>query len=232
MTAVSFSPRGRPEITLEGRLIDNDGPACVVSHPHPLAGGDMDHPIAASLWRAAGDAGYRTLRYNFRGVGKSTGRLTGNSPLAIADLAGAIDFLGGPVLAIGYSYGARATLHGILDGLPIERAALVALPTRLPANRAAMSNLLLGRPVRTEEYVETPDLDLVATAPVPVAIFAGDHDPLVEAHELEERGVVPWLHAGVNHFFARRRGNQPPDKGDLDVLANAVLAFLGRRSDG
>ena len=224
---VTFAPRGRPEIELEGRLIGNDGPACVVSHPHPLAGGDMDHPVVEALWRAAGDAGMRALRYNFRGVGASTGGLTRNSPLAINDLAGAIDFLGGgPVLAIGYSYGARTTLHGIYDGLPITRAALVGLPTRLPANRAAMSNLLLGRRIRTEEYKETPDLDLVAHPPHPVRIFAGDLDPLVLPGELQARGVTPVILPGVNHFFARRLGNQPPADSDLAALSGAVLAFL------
>jgi alpha/beta superfamily hydrolase len=228
---VEFTARRRPDITLEGRLIDNDGPPCVVSHPHPLAGGDMDHPVVAALWAAAGRAGYRTLRYNFRGVGNSTGGLTRHSPLAIGDLEGAIEFLGGgPVLAIGYSYGARTTLHAIHAGVAIERAALVGLPTRLPGNRAAMSNLLLGRPVRTEQYIDTPDLDLVADAPRPVQVFAGDHDPLVQAAELAGRGVEPVLIEGVNHFFARRLGNQPPDPHDLEKLSGAVLGFLGADS--
>ena len=39
-----------------------------------------------------------------------------------------------------------------------------------------------------------------------------------------------WLVEGVNHFFARRLGNQPPDKGDLEILAEAVLGFLDRRT--
>lgn len=226
---VFFSPRGRPEITLEGEVLDGGDAPCVVSHPHPLAGGAMDHPVVEALWRAAADAGFRSLRYNFRGVGRSSGGLTRNSPLATADLAGAIDHLGGgPVLAIGYSYGARTTLHALCAGEAIERAALVALPTRLPANRAAMSNLLLGRPVRTEEYVPTPDLDLVAGAPRPVRVFAGERDPLVEAGALRDRGVEPWLLSGVNHFFSRRLGNQAPDPADLAALAGAVLSSWGQ----
>lgn len=225
---VSFHPRGRPDITLEGDLIDNGGPCCVVSHPHPLAGGDMDHPVVQALWQAAGDAGMRTLRYNFRGVGNSTGSLTRKSPLALKDLAGAIDFVRGertdPVLAIGYSYGARATLHSIFAGAPIARAALIALPTRLPVNRAAMSNLLLGRRIRSEEYVETPDLELVRDAPKPVHVFAGDLDPLVQPDEIEA-GTT--LLPGLNHFFSRKLGNQTPEAADLKRLSDAVLAFLG-----
>jgi alpha/beta superfamily hydrolase len=224
---VSFPPRGHPDISLEGELQEGDGPPCVVSHPHPLAGGDMYHPVVEALYRAAAARGLRTLRYNFRGVGASTGRLTEKSALPLADLGGAIDFLGGgPVLALGYSYGARATLHAIHAGEAIARAALVALPTRTPTNRAAMSNLLLGRRVKTEEYGPYPDVDLAATSPKPILILAGDHDPLVEPEEYLSRGVQPVLLEDVNHFFSRHRGAQPPEPDDLHVLTELALAFL------
>jgi len=151
---VSFAPRGLPGLTLEGRLLDGGGQPCLISHPHPLAGGTMDHGVVVALWKAAAARGLRALRYNFRGVGASTGELTSKSPLPTADLGGAVDFLGGgPLIAVGYSYGARTTLHAIHAGESIERAALVGLPTRSPANRAAMANLLLGRRIRSEEYV-------------------------------------------------------------------------------
>jgi len=214
-------------VELEGRLLDGGGRSCVVSHPHPLAGGDMDHPVVVALWRAAAAAGLRALRYNFRGVGASTGRLTPRSPLATTDLGGAIDFLdAAPVLAIGYSYGARTTLHALHAGERIERAALVGLPTRTPRNRAAMSNLLLGRRVRTEEYAPYPDAELAATAPRPVLVLAGALDPLVAPEEYRARGVEPWLLEGVNHFFSRRLGNQPPEPKDLDALSRRVLDFM------
>jgi alpha/beta superfamily hydrolase len=224
---VSFSPRGMPGVTLEGRLLDGGGRPCLISHPHPLAGGTMDHGVVVALWKAAAAHGLRALRYNFRGVGKSTGELTPKSPLATADLGGAIDFLGGgPLLAIGYSYGARTTLHAMHAGESIERAALVGLPTRLPANRAAMANLLLGRRIKSEEYKPTPDLDLLADTPRPTRVFAGDGDPLVEVDELRERGIEPVILPGVNHFFSRHLGNQPPEKADLDRLAELVFGWL------
>jgi alpha/beta superfamily hydrolase len=216
-----------PNVLLEGRVLDGGGAPCVISHPHPLASGDMDHGVVVALWRAAAQRGMKALRYNFRGVGASTGELTRNSPLATTDLGGAIDFLGGgPMIAIGYSYGARTTLHAIHAKEAIERAALVALPTRLPKNRAAMANLLLGRRVESEEYKETPDLDLIADCPRPVRVFAGEHDPLVQADELRERGVDPVVLPGVNHFFSRHLGNQPPVGEDLERLADAVFEFL------
>ena len=224
---VSFPPRGHPDLSLEGELLEGDGPPCIVSHPHPLAGGDMFHPVVEALWRAAAARGLRALRYNFRGVGASTGKLTEKSALPIADLAGAIDFLGGgPVLALGYSYGARTTMHAIHAGEAITRAALVALPTRSPTNRAAMSNLLLGRRVKSEEYGLYPDVDLAATSPIPILILAGDQDPLVDPEAYESRGVQPVLLQDVNHFFSRRLGAQPPEPADLKVLTELALAFV------
>ena len=89
-----------------------------------------------------------------------------------------------------------------------------------------MSNLILGRRVKTEEFVPCPDPELAATAPRPILILAGDLDPLVEIEEYRARGVEPALLAPVNHFFSRRRGNQPPDEADLDALCTRALAFL------
>ncbi|MGH7162463.1 MAG: alpha/beta fold hydrolase, partial [Planctomycetota bacterium] len=140
---VAFPARGAEGVVLDGRLLDGGGEPLVVSHPHPLHGGTMDHPVVVAAWSAAANAGFRALRYDFRGVGGSTGKLHPLSPLPLADLAGAVDVLGGgPLLAAGYSYGARVTLHALRDGLPISRAVLIGLPTRLPANSAAMSNLI------------------------------------------------------------------------------------------
>jgi alpha/beta superfamily hydrolase len=225
--SVSFPPRAIPDVRLEGEILDGGGKPCVVSHPHPLAGGDMRHPVVEGLWRAAARAGLRALRYNFRGVGRSTGELTAKSPLAIADLLGAIDFLGGgPALAIGYSYGARVTLHAIHAGAPIERAVLAGLPTRTPGNRAAMANLFLGRRIRTEEFEPYTDPELAATSPRPVRIIAGELDPLVQPDEYRSRGVDPLILPGVNHFFSRRLGNQPPDPLDLDLLCTGAVEFL------
>jgi pimeloyl-ACP methyl ester carboxylesterase len=187
----------------------------------------MRHGIVEGLWQAAATAGLRALRYNFRGVGESTGELTAKSPIAIADLLGAIDFLGGgPVLAIGYSYGARTTLHAIHAGAPIDRAVLAGLPTRSPKNAAAMANLFLGRRVKTEEFVPYTDPDLAATSPRPLLIIAGEKDPLVEPLEYRSRGIEPVLLPGLNHFFSRRLGNQAPEPRDLMELCRRAIEFL------
>jgi alpha/beta superfamily hydrolase len=45
----------------------------VICHPHPLFGGTMTNKVVSTLARAFGDLGLRTVRFNFRGVGKSAG---------------------------------------------------------------------------------------------------------------------------------------------------------------
>ena len=45
----------------------------VISHPHPLMGGDMGNSIVETLAEALFAGGISTLRFNFRGVGNSTG---------------------------------------------------------------------------------------------------------------------------------------------------------------
>lgn len=45
----------------------------IICHPHPLQGGTMTNKIVTTLARTFADCGCNTVRFNFRGVGKSTG---------------------------------------------------------------------------------------------------------------------------------------------------------------
>src|SRR5215831_10531037 len=47
--------------------------AAVVCHPHPRGGGTMNNNVVYRMAKALGDAGAAVLRFNFRGVGASTG---------------------------------------------------------------------------------------------------------------------------------------------------------------
>src|SRR5512138_1141068 len=45
----------------------------VVCHPHPVYGGTMDNRIVYRAAKTAAQSGFAALRFNFRGVGRSTG---------------------------------------------------------------------------------------------------------------------------------------------------------------
>jgi uncharacterized protein len=45
----------------------------LICHPHPLHGGTMDNKVVVTLARAHLQCGWRTARFNFRGIGASAG---------------------------------------------------------------------------------------------------------------------------------------------------------------
>ena len=49
------------------------GRVALICHPHPLYEGSMDNKVVHTLARAMHQLGIATLRFNFRGVGKSVG---------------------------------------------------------------------------------------------------------------------------------------------------------------
>ncbi len=115
--------------------------AAVVLHPHPQYGGDMDNHVVVALCRVLADAGATTLRFNFRGAGRSQGSFDGGRGEA-ADARAALNALGelrpeaGLVLA-GYSFGAAvaAAIAGdvsarvlVLVSPPVAFAPLPDLP--------------------------------------------------------------------------------------------------------
>ena len=71
------------KLTLQGgggaieALLDlPEGQPCgtaVIAHPHPLFGGTMTNKVVQTLARAFVQAGWRAVRFNFRGVGASEG---------------------------------------------------------------------------------------------------------------------------------------------------------------
>ncbi|WNW11711.1 alpha/beta fold hydrolase [Pseudomonas sp. DTU_2021_1001937_2_SI_NGA_ILE_001] len=64
-------PQG-PLEALYQDLPDAKGVA-LICHPNPIQGGTMLNKVVSTLQRAARDAGFATLRFNYRGVGASAG---------------------------------------------------------------------------------------------------------------------------------------------------------------
>ncbi|MGD1999544.1 MAG: alpha/beta hydrolase [Desulfobacterales bacterium] len=81
----------------------------VITHPHPLYGGDMHNLVVDAIRRAYRMKGVATLRFNFRGAGESEGQHD-NGVGEQDDVLAALSFLTEsgfqPVDLAGYSFGA------------------------------------------------------------------------------------------------------------------------------
>ncbi len=63
------------EAILEARYcFQNARKGVLVCHPHPEYGGEMSNNVVQAAVKAFGSLGWTTLRFNFRGVGQSSGQ--------------------------------------------------------------------------------------------------------------------------------------------------------------
>lgn len=167
----------------------------VICHPHPVHGGTLDNKVVQTLARAFVQLGYRTARFNFRGVGRSGGAWDegrGEVDDALAVIA-ALREVGRPLALAGFSFG----------GYVASRAAL-----RLPEGARPERLALVG-----------PATSRFDTAPVPAdtLVIHGETDDIVPLQSVLDWArpqalpvtVVP----GVGHFF----------HGQLPLLRNLVV---------
>ena len=62
------------ELLIEGLLNKSSADhGVVICHPHPLMGGSMHNNVVEAIQEAFAAENYTTLRFNFRGAGRSTG---------------------------------------------------------------------------------------------------------------------------------------------------------------
>ena len=113
----------RLQAIIEG---DPSLPCAIITHPHPLFGGDMHNNVVMAARDAALDAGLSCLRFNFRGTGLSAGSFDDGRG-EVDDLIRATRSVGQPALIIGYSFGAYVAAQYLQNAkLP---AILIAPPT-------------------------------------------------------------------------------------------------------
>ena len=155
---------------LEGILKEPAGEprgGALVCHPHPLGGGTMHNKV---VFRAAAgliDAGLLTLRFNFRGVGASTGEHN-EIEGGIDDVRDALEYLtteypGEDVTMAGFSFGSRT---GMAVGKDDERV------KRL---------ISIGTPV--DKYA---DYDFLAGLKKPILFVHGDNDEFGSVDNLKK----------------------------------------------
>ena len=121
---------------LEALYLDAETPRGIVllCHPNPVQGGTMTNKVVSMLQRTARDAGYITLRFNYRGVGTSAGSHDMGSG-EVDDAQAAANWLLEkhpelPLTLMGFSFGGfvAASLGGRLEaeGVALKHLFMVA----------------------------------------------------------------------------------------------------------
>lgn len=103
----------------------------VITHPHPQYGGDMRNPVVEAIAAAYRKLGFTTLRFNFRGVGRSAGHYDQGRGER-NDVRDAISFLidrGLEAIHLsGYSFGAWVNTMALQSGPLVQGMTMVAPP--------------------------------------------------------------------------------------------------------
>ncbi len=202
-------PAGRIEARYEESETPG-APIALILHPHPKAGGSMQDPVVITLYEMFAKRGFSTLRFNFRGVGRSQGTFDAG-PAELSDAAYILDYLESindsarACWVSGYSFGAYICLQLLMRRPEIDGFIAVAPPAN--------------------HY----DLAFLAPCPASGIIISGEKDGVAAPSDIErsltkvrvqkgeeiERDTIP----GANHFF----------QGKLEELEEMASAYLDRR---
>lgn len=135
---VAIPRPGAEGASLEGIFVrgaPGNESGAIVAPPHPLYGGSMESPVVNELAWACARCGMASLRFNWRGVGASSGAASGEAEDAAQDVAAARAHMEatvpGPLVMAGYSFGAAAALQAAAGSSRVERLVLVAPPPAL-----------------------------------------------------------------------------------------------------
>jgi uncharacterized protein len=206
MTVESLTLAAATGVALEAERAVPGGPSrasVVLCHPHPQYGGTMRSIVIGALFDALPTAGFTALRFNFRGVERSSGThdegrgelLDVQAAVNAADDARAAEE---PLVLTGWSFGAD-----------------MALSTPDPRLAAWIG---IAPPLRFRS-----DFDAVAHDARPKLLVLGQHDEfrdpasVVDATESWETTEIDVI-AGASHFFVGR----------TDRVVDAVRAFVER----
>jgi alpha/beta superfamily hydrolase len=193
------------DVVLEG-LVSLPEPAgrtgVVVCHPHPLYGGEMHNNVVEALVISLRKAGHATLRFNFRGVGGSSGT-HGNGIAEVEDVGAAVSYLlkrqaFESLVVAGYSFGSMVGMRAGAEDPRVDKLIGIALP------------------------IASRDASFLENITKPKLLISGDrdgHSPLPALEALCARLTEPKqlvTIAGADHFFRSR---------EIEV-ADAALRFI------
>lgn len=179
--------------------------AAVVCHPHPLHGGTLHTKAVFRAAQALNEAGFHALRFNFRGVGLSTGTHGGGIDEQ-EDVRAALDWIeaefpGVPLVLAGFSFGSVVGLHVGLADPRVQAILAMGVPLHLPVSR----------------QLYLPDL---ANAQKPIFVVQGEDDEFGSGAQVAAWAApfAPQVRlrriAGADHFFHHQ----------FDALKDAIRA--------
>lgn len=157
----------------------------LICHPHPVHGGTMDNKVVQTLAKAFLELGYATMRFNFRGVGKSAGSFDegiGETEDAAAALAWVRAQVSPslPLIAAGFSFGCF-------------------VQSRLLPRSQPQQLVLVGPAVSRFQLAEVPKDTLVVH---------GEEDDVVPLDAVmtwaRPQGLPVTVFPGTGHFFHGR----------------------------
>ena len=204
-----------PEGRIEGRFAPAPkprAPVAMILHPHPSAGGTMNNRIVQELYKTFQRRGFATLRFNFRGVGKSQGTFD-NGIGELSDAASALDWVQSfhveaqSTWIAGFGFGAWIGMQ-LLMRRPEIRGFISIAP---PANMFDFSFLA---PCPSSGIIIQGAEDEVAT---PLATQKLVDKLRTQKHITIHHDTIP----GANHFFANEH----------DLLMKSVDRYLDMRLD-
>lgn len=189
------------KLDIEGLYAPSDGQkGVVITHPHSMMGGSMRNNVVFALVSAFYQNGFSTLRFNFRGVGRSGG-IYDDGIGEQEDVKGAIDFLvekgKKDIFLTGYSFGAWVN-------------------TKLIANQDFLSDIIMVSPP-----IDFLDFDFPGQKGKIGLVICGDSDQFCPIDRLggitEEIGCRLEIVGGADHFYF----------GKEDVIAGYLDDYLG-----
>ncbi len=213
MPEVIFNgPSGR----LEGRYSHSktkNAPLALILHPSPELGGTMNNKITYTMFQSFVARGFSTLRFNFRGVGRSQG-LFDRGEGELSDAAAALDWMqelnpNAPYVWVGgFAFGAWIGMQLLMRRPEIEGFISIAPP-------ANMYDFSFLAPCPTSGLVLQGSKDDVVLEPA-VENFV-EKIQLQKGIQLDYRVVD-----GANHFF----------HGYVDALTDHVHDHLNKAGAG
>lgn len=170
----------------------------LICHPHPQFGGTMDNKVVQTLAKAFAELGCATMRFNFRGVGKSAGVFddgVGETEDAAAALAWARSQVpeSTPLVAAGFSFGCFVQTMLLPRSQPQQLVLVGPAVNRFKIPEVAKDTII----IHGEEDDVVPLADVMNWARpqgLPVTVFPGAghffHGRLTELKAVIKRNVT------------------------------------------